>query len=429
MSISSIFAIGLSGVNAQSASLEALSNNIANSNTIGFRRTRTDFSQLVAREQSAVAGDTGTGVSANTRSIINQQGFIDRTQNTTDIAIAGNGFFVVSENAATNEADEILFTRAGDFSINGDGNLINSAGLFLRGQAIGVNGPGNATTLGALQSINLGNIEGEGAATTSASLNAVFSSLAAVSPLAATYNPANPATNLASGAINSDLRQNFTIFDDDGNSTTLTLAFLRTGQNQIAVEAFDPNNPAALALSSGTLQFTPSGALDQANSTFPANIDLSSLDGGDFSTLSLNLESLSIASGANRVISSTSNGAPFGEVTGFEVNDTGILSATFSNGSTRDLFQIPLAQFTNPDGLIQAGTTAFQNSTAAGTLTLAAAGSENFGTIEGGSLETSTVDITQEFSTLIETQRAYAANSRILSIADDLLQTLNETAV
>ena len=179
MSISSIFAIGLSGVNAQSASLEALSNNIANSNTVGFRRTRTDFSQLVAREQSAVAGDTGTGVSANTRSIINQQGFIDRTQNTTDIAIAGNGFFVVSENAATNEADEILFTRAGDFSINGDGNLINSAGLFLRGQAIGVNGPGNANTLGALQSINLGNIEGEGAATTSASLNAVFSSLAA----------------------------------------------------------------------------------------------------------------------------------------------------------------------------------------------------------------------------------------------------------
>ena len=120
---------------------------------------------------------------------------------------------------------------------------------------------------------------------------------------------------------------------------------------------------------------------------------------------------------------------PLGEVTGFEVNDTGILSAIFSNGSTRDLFQIPLAQFTNPDGLIQAGTTAFQNSTGTGTLTLAAAGSENFGTIEGGSLETSTVDITQEFSTLIETQRAYAANSRILSIADDLLQTLNETAV
>ncbi len=429
MSISSIFAIGLSGVNAQSASLEALSNNIANSNTVGFRRTRTDFSQLVAREQSAVTGDAGTGVSANTRSIINQQGFIDRTQNTTDIAIAGNGFFVVSENATANEADEILFTRAGDFSINSDGNLINSAGLFLRGQAIGVNGPANATNLGALQSINLGNIEGEGAATTSASLNAVFSSLAAVSPQAATYNPANPATNLASGAVNSDLRQNFTIFDDDGNSTTLTLAFLRTGQNQIAVEAFDPNNPAALPLSSGTLQFTPTGALDQANSTFLANIDLSSLDGGDFSTLSLSLESLSISSSVNRVISSTSNGAPFGEVTGFEVNDTGILSAIFSNGSTRDLFQIPLAQFTNPDGLIQAGTTAFQNSTGTGTLTLAAAGSENFGTIEGGSLETSTVDITQEFSTLIETQRAYAANSRILSIADDLLQTLNETAV
>ena len=125
MSISSIFAIGLSGVNAQSASLEALSNNIANSNTVGFRRTRTDFSQLVAREQSAVTGDAGTGVSANTRSIINQQGFIDRTQNTTDIAIAGNGFFVVSENATANEADEILFTRAGDFSINSDGNLIN----------------------------------------------------------------------------------------------------------------------------------------------------------------------------------------------------------------------------------------------------------------------------------------------------------------
>ncbi len=429
MSITSIFAIGLSGVNAQSASLEAVSNNIANSQTVGFRRTRTDFSQLVAREQSAGSQTPGAGVNANTRSLINQQGFINRTQNDTDLAIAGSGFFVVSENAGQNDDDQILFTRAGDFTINNDGNLINSAGLFLRGQSIGANGVGNIGGLGGLETINLSNIQGAGSATTTASLNAVFSNEATISTQAVTYDPNNPATNLASGSVTSDLRQNFTVFDEDGNSANLTLAFLRTGSNQIAVEAFTSNAGQSLPIASGNLQFDADGSVSLINSTFPANISLSSLAGGNFEDLSLDLSNVSIAPGFNRVVNANSNGAPFGEVTGFNISNDGILSANLSNGLSRNLFQIPLAQFTNPEGLNAAGTTAFQFDPSAGTLSLGTAESLNFGRIEGGSLENSTVDIGLEFSTLIETQRAYAANSRILSIADDLLQTLNETAV
>lgn len=423
MGFSGLFSIGLSGVAAQSASLEAISNNIANSQTVGFRRARTDFSQLIAQEQSGSINNAGTGVSANSRQLITEQGFISRTQNATDLAIAGDGFFVVSQTSDASGGDSsLLYTRAGDFRIDGDGNLINSAGYFLQGQPIGPTGAAFNGGINSLQTINLANIEGSATATTSLTLSAVFSNLGAVSPAAATYNPADPANNLTSQAIDSNLNQTYTVFDNEGNASQITLAFLRTGTNQVAIEAFDPANTDGLPIASGVIAFDNTGSVDPHNSTFPASL---TLPGG---TVDIDLSSLSINTGATRVVTSTSDGTPFGNVNGFEINNDGTLTATLSNGQTRDLFQIPLAVFTNPEGLNSVAATAFQFDPTAGTRTIETAGSNRAGQIEGASLETSTVDIGLEFSTLIQTQRAYSANARILSVADDLLQTLNDTA-
>ncbi len=425
MSFSGIFSIGLSGLNAHTTSLEAVSDNIANSQTVGFRRARTDFSQLIAQQQSARNNIAGNGVNATNRHLINEQGFINRTQSSTDLAISGNGFFVVSQTPDGNPTTEpFLFTRAGDFRPDANGNLVNSAGYFLRGQAIGddINNIGN---LNSLQTVNINNITGAAVASTAIALNANFSVNAPLSSQAASYSPNDSFNNLTSGAITPDLQQTFTVFDQAGNDRAITLSFLRTGPNQIAVEAFDATSSSGTPLASGNLTLNANGRVDQNLSTFPANLNL----GNGFSPISLDLNAITQTNSATRLISTNSNGAPTGTVTGFQVNSQGILNATLSNGQIQNLFQIPLALFTNAEGLNEAAATAFQFSPQAGDINLTVAGNGNAGRIESAALESSTVDISVEFSTLIETQRAYSASARILTVADDLLQTLNQTAL
>ncbi|HNR75510.1 MAG TPA: flagellar hook basal-body protein [Parvularculaceae bacterium] len=285
MSFSGLFSIGLSGLSAFSTGLEAVSSNIANSQTTGYKRVRTDFADLIPSDahafgQSVGAGVIGGGVAAVSRQLVGEQGAVTRTNNATDIAVSGDGFFVVSQAPAGNAS--FLFTRAGDFKADALGNLVNSAGFYLQGAGAGATGG-----LGSLQSLQTVNINR-----------------------------------------------------------------------------------------------TPTGA----------------------------------------------DPAALGALAGVEIDADGTVNATYANGETHTIFRIPLALFVNPEGLEDAERSAFRNTTLSGGARLAGAQTGSAGAIEGSALEISTVDIGQEFSTLISTQRAYSTASRVISTADELWRTLVRTA-
>ncbi|MEX0645276.1 MAG: flagellar hook basal-body protein, partial [Parvularculaceae bacterium] len=154
MSFSGLFAVGVSGVTAFTTSLEAVSNNIANSQTVGFKRARTEFSDLVTVDAPDANGKVGAGVSALNRQLVAEQGSLTRTDNATDLAISGAGFFVVSEEAGAATASTILFTRAGDFSPNEAGDLVNGAGYFLHPSRASAGGGAPTTAdLAALETV------------------------------------------------------------------------------------------------------------------------------------------------------------------------------------------------------------------------------------------------------------------------------------
>lgn len=290
MSFAGVFSIGLSGLNAFAKGLEAVSSNIANSQTSGYKRVRTDFSALLptdaAPARSAISpGAANAGVGATARQLVFEQGAVTRTNQSTNVAIAGDGLFIVSRDpATTGAAGEFLFTRAGDFTVNAAGQLVSASGYFLQGAPVGATGGAALGGLGGLSTVNV---------------NAV-----------------------------------------------------------------------------------------------PAGADLATL----------------------------------GALTGVDIDADGFVSGQYANGETRRLYQIPLALFANPNGLEEAEATAFRQSLVSGEALLQAAREGRAGSIEGAALEVSTVDIGEEFTTLIETQRAYATNARVISTADELWRRLIETA-
>ncbi len=420
MSLSGILAVGLSGVNAQAAQLETLSDNIANANTTGFRRSRIDFSDRVtAFANGQVSPSIGSSIGTETRLLASEQGFLRQTDNPTNLAIAGQGFFAVLEPGATDvNLSTVRFTRSGDFSVNADGRLVSQDGSRVLGAPVG--GDTATSSLSGLSPIDLSGFSGEAFPSTTIRLGVRFEQNAPVSSEALRYDPNDPTNNLASGTITPTLVQSLTAHDSNGAPQTLTAAYLRTGQNSVALEIFGAD-PAQTALANGLLVFAPDGTLDISASTLPTTLDL-----GD-TELSVDLRDSALDLGATRILRAESDGAPFGTVTGYRFDNRGTLIADLANGRQAELFQIPLSVFTNPEGLSRDGATAFRFDPEAGDLRIGLAGTEEFGSLEGSALENSTVDITRAFSTLIETQRAYAANTRVISIADALFETLRDT--
>jgi len=397
MAFSGLFAIGLSGVNAHAASLEAVSQNIANSQSTGYKRERVDFSTLIT-SLSPDGGIEGGGVGAASRTLFSEQGAITRTGSSTDIAISGDGFFVVSESA--DAGAPVSFTRSGGFSAREDGLLVNEAGYFLR--AAPINGAAaGASALAGLEAVDINEFPTIAAATSALTLSG------------------NLSANAPAGSV---IAQHFRVYDADGAPRTLTLTLTANGAGAFdAVAAFADGAQETVA--SGVLAFDANGLVDAAASTLPLTFSANSSQ-----TIDLNIRSLTLGPGATQFTTTNANGAPLGVLNGVEISSDGRVIAQYSNGLTRDLYQIAIANFTNPEGLEIGAASTYQLTTAAGALTLDNPQSGRAGALEGNALEISTVEIAQEFSTLIETQRAYAANTRVISIADELWQTLSQTA-
>ncbi|KPF78757.1 transposase [Brevundimonas sp. AAP58] len=474
MSINSALLAGVSGLTANSAALAAISQNIANVNTVGYKRTAAEFSTVV-NSQSAGTGYSAGGVLANQRHFISQGGQLQRTNTSTDLGIAGQGFFVVTEKAENLDAgDARLFTRAGAFRVDSFGYLKNTAGLYLQGWPVDAEGliETDPSDLNRLRSINVGSVGGTAQATTRAQLNANLQSSQPVSPDIATYNVAtnNMATYDAETGtgFKPDFRITVPVSDSKGGQRTLAYSFLKTANpNEWRAEvhvipATDIDNgsvPANGILRSGLVLFTQDGRLDvdgmvAAETATPGSmlfadpatavVTLNASDsavapsatapkwttalGIDDQTVSFDLTAsaggLTQYDSDSIVQAVVTNGTAFGNLSNIEIDDEGYVTAIFDNGVTRRIAQVALATFTSADSLTTANGNAYRVSQGSGTYNLKAPGTGGAGLIGASQLEASTVDLSAEFTGLITTQRAYSASSKIITTADEMLAEL-----
>jgi flagellar hook protein FlgE len=450
MSINSAMLAGASGLRANSSALAAISDNIANVNTVGYKRMRNDFTALLNSQNRQSTYNAG-GVLSTSAPLMNEQGSTQASSVATHMAVSGNGFFLVrgrSDDATSR--DPYYYTRAGQFTADADGYLKNTAGYFLQGWPVDSTGAvtANPTDLNALEPIRVSGIAGGAEATARLSLSANLQSSQTVSPAAATYDADTPANNMASGAVTPDFEVPVQIYDSQGGLHTLTMSFLKQGPNAWYTEIHLPdadiiaNAPLVNGqLAAGIVRFTPFGQLDFPNSTLPASITINQngVAGAPqwAPTLGLATQTISLDMGGpgtpggltnydspSQLGTSQIDGTPFGSLASVDVDDDGFVTAIFTNGLTRRIYQIPLATFGNVDGLVPEHGGVYRLGPGAGALSMRGAGISGAGTINSRALESSTVDLAEEFSNLIMTQRAYSASSKIITTADEMLDEL-----
>jgi flagellar hook protein FlgE len=248
---------------------------------------------------------------------------------------------------------------------------------------------------------------------------------------------------MSSGSVTPQFTKDVTVYDAQGNSHTIAMNFVKINTNTWAMEltavpATDVNSTIKNAsgvgdgqIASGTLMFNGSGNLTSVTGTIASSIPINWTNGAAGSTLTLNLgvgttTGLIQSAAAFNVSAANQNGSPVGELTGVSIDENGYVIAAFSNGQTQKLFQVPLAEVNNPDGLESISGNAYQQTVASGIANLELAGTSGVGTFTPSALEQSNVDLSTQLTDLIVAQQAYGANSKVLTVADSLLQELDQ---
>jgi flagellar hook protein FlgE len=409
----SILNTSVSGMQADSNWLSTISQNVANSNTTGYKNVETDFSSLV--DQIADGSQDFGGVSTRAVSLNALQGNVISTSTATDLAVQGSGFFVVSDSSGA-----MYLTRNGSFTPDASGNLVNSAGYYLMAANVqhGAS-PLAANSLTGLEKVNVVNAGQTATPTTAGSLTANVPSTA--SPVA----PANlPSTNSA-GATYTDATS-LVVYDNLGGSHSINIYFTNTGPNTWEVDAYDAAGASASAgfpyssgpLATQTLTFSPTaGALTSGSPLSftipngqPMNLDLSNMT--------------QLAAGFN-VTAATANGnAPSG-ISGVSISTSGSVMFNYANGTSSAAYDIPLANVVSPNNLASVNGSAYLPTSSSGPVYLGTAGGAGFGKIEASSLESSTVDLATELTDMIQAQSAYEANSKVFQTGANILDVLN----
>jgi flagellar hook protein FlgE len=411
MSIYGALFSGVSGLNAQSNALGIISDNISNVNTVGYKGSHASFSTLVTQSATKTAYAPG-GVNSRPMQGVDQQGLLQGSSNATDLAISGNGFFVVNESPNPDVGDDFMFTRAGEFRADKDGNLVNSAGFYLRGWPLDDEGglPAAQQAIGSTETVNISNLSGLPRATSTMELGA----------------------NLPSDAVNGDEhRATAQIFDAQGNAHDLTISFTKTANpGEWTYEAIQPAGANNITGNTGTLTFNGDGSpsadvnltptIQWANGAADSDIAIDLGTGGGFDGLT------NFATDFSGFTELNQNGLKFGSFTGVQVAEDGKVTAIFDNGRRKDIYQLPVAVFNNPNGLEERTGNAFLQTNESGDFLLSESGQAGAGTIAPSSLEASTVDLGTEFTNMITTQRAYSAATKVITTSDEMLQELTQ---
>jgi len=456
MSINSAMLAGVSGLVANSSALAAISDNIANVNTVAYKRNQVNFANVVTAQ--AVKGKySAGGVQGVTRQFVSQQGLIQTSGSATDLAISGDGFFIVAEKGAgLTAADVRAFTRQGSFSVDADGYLVNDSGLYLQGWPVQADGTYNVnpSDVNNMNSINVKNLGAAVTPTTKVAVSANLDAGGVVSAAEAAYTPAG-ALSMADYADDptTGTRPDFVIemnvIDSQGGPRKIAMSFLKdnaaTGNVWHAEIYAIPATDVDVAgrpgqLRSGDVTFNSDGTINLAAATTTlfgggaaqlvlgasggAQPNWADAEGIGAQTIDLDLTKITQYAQTSTVNSIGSNGAGVGSIVAIEVNEDGIVSAIYDNSQIREVAKVGIATFPNADGLAQVSGNAYRPTLAAGELTIKEAGLGGAGKISPSSLEASTVDLSAEFTGLIQTQKAYSASSKIITTADQMLEEL-----
>ena len=411
MAIFAALSSGRSGLIVNGASLSVIGNNIANVGTVGFKGSRTEFADLISASAGGQIGKIGLGARIGAVRTLFEQGAIESTSRSLDMAIEGEGFFVLREGQGQ------VFTRAGNFQKNTDGTITDSLGHILQGTP--VNQAGQPT--GPLGDINVSGLAAQANPSSAVTLSG---NLDSASPGAGPFD----ATSFASAYATSDFSTSVQVFDSLGGAHEMSLFFTKAASNtwqvHMGVDAGDVGGTAGnLQLvngAGGTISFATDGTVSTSGN-LSANMTFS---GAAAQTIALNLNNFTQVSGTSGLSAVTQDGYGAGGLVSLSVNAQGILSATFDNGQTRPLYQLGIASFRNPEGLAPGGNQLYRASVDSGPPAVATAQSQGNGSIVGSALEQSNVQIAQEFIDLISTQKAFQANARVITASDQLLGDL-----
>lgn len=400
------FSIALSGLNAASADLSTTGNNIANANTTGFKESRAQFADVFPTQGQGLGGSQiGSGVRVSGIAQQFDQGNIDFTDNSLDLAISGSGFFTLDDGGT------LVYSRAGAFGVDREGFVVNQSNQRLQVFPPSANG---SFDTGSLADLALSSSENPPRATASIDVNANLPA-DAVQPAAAfdisdaeTYNHTTSAT----------------IYDSLGAAHAATLYFVKddaAGPNawnvHTAVDGQVVGGASPLAYSTSGQIVTPANG----EIALPAHA-LS--NGADDLSVTLDLSDSTQFGSQFGVTSLRQDGFAAGRLTGIEITEQGVVQARFSNGQSSPLGQLALTQFPNAQGLQHLGDTTWGDTFAAGQALRGAPGSADLGVIQSGALESSNVDLTEQLVNMITAQRNFQANAQMISTSDAITQTI-----
>ena len=407
------FSAGLSGLNANATYLSVIGNNLANINTVGFKASTVTFQDLVSQTVGGTSTNpmqVGLGVTTGSISPVFSQGAIENSREGTNVAIQGNGFFVVRGSAGNS------YTRVGNFTFNEEGKLVTPDGQYVQGY----------TTIDA----TTGQVVSSGSTTDITVPPGVLRSPVATTQIGTQTNLDSDA---AIGATHTAAVQ---IYDSLGTPHVATILYTKTAVNSWSYEATVPATEATgtAGTTAGTVRigavgvvtFNGAGQLTApaadvvlagpttwTNGATPNAITWDLFDGTTGSLTSYAADSTNS--------SIDQNGSAAGTVDNISITSDGTIMGTFGAGRTVALAQIALANFNNPKGLVKLGSSRFGESQSSGIANLGSAGAGGRGTLIGSALEGSNVDIAQEFTSMILAQRGYQANSKTITTSDELL--------
>ncbi len=414
MSIYGTMRTGVSGMAAQANRIGVVADNMANVNTTGYKRSSTQFSSFILNSQSG-SYNSG-GVETDIRQHVTQQGALQYTTSTTDLAVNGNGFFVVSDAGGTP-----FLTRAGAFVPDGEGNLINSGGFQLMGYPLADGDPNVVVNaLNGLEPVNITQNALEATPSTQGTFGANLPSNAAV--VAAGNRPSD---NVAGSVF--EAKSSLVAYDNLGNEVVLDVYFTKTAANEWEATVFDQADAGAGGgfpygagpLDTQTLIFDPAdGRLDGGS---PDTLNLAIPDG---QALELDLASMTQVAADYTVMRAEVDGNAPSAVKGVEFAEDGTLYAVFENGDRRATHRIPLADVRSPDNLKAAAGNVYSIGTDSGDVTMGFPGEGGMGGVVTSALEQSNVDLADELTNMIEAQRGYQANSKVFQTGSDLLELL-----
>ncbi|BCH64978.1 MULTISPECIES: flagellar hook protein FlgE [Rhizobium/Agrobacterium group] len=413
MSLSGSMNTAVSGLQAQASKLSTVGDNVANSDTTGYKRVSTAFSSLVVGSSGSGTYNSG-GVQTTTVNSISEEGSYQSTTSDTDLAIKGDGYFVVQDAAGS-----VFLTRAGDFQADDSGYMVNSAGYTLLGYSYENGEP--ASVINGFEGLEPVKIQDS-----SISANATTNALIDGNLKSGSDIVAGDLPDSNSASATWTFKSSMVAYDSLGNANQYDIYYTKTADNEWQADIFRTSE----ATDETNFPYT-NGVLGSTTLTFDSDGKVTS--GGTFTftdsttnapqTIEVDMSDMTQLNDANSSTGDVDgNGAS--AASSVTVNSSGNIVATYQDGSTANLYKVALATVASPDNMKSVNGTAYQVTADAGTVVVGFANTGSFGSINSKTLETSNVDLATELTNMIQSQRSYSANSKVFQTAADMLDTL-----